>query len=124
VSASVGFVELVKEVLGGLGPITARRMFRGAGIYAEGVMFALIIDDTLYLKADEKTRAPFEAEGLAPFAYKSGGRTVATSYWRVPERLLDDPDEMTAWAHEALGVAKGRAAIKQRKRPSEPRGRR
>ncbi len=75
-SASEGFVELLKDTMRGLGPVSVRRMFGGAGIYADGVMFGLIADDTLYLKADEKTKRDFEAEGLGPFVYEGGGRTL------------------------------------------------
>jgi len=95
--------------------VSVRRMFGGAGIYADGVMFGLIADDTLYLKADEKTKRDFEAEGLGPFVYEGGGRTIAMSYWRIPERLLDDPDEMAAWARTALGVAQRAAAAKPKR---------
>lgn len=105
-SASEGFIELLKDSLRGLGPVSVRRMFGGAGVYADGVMFGLIAEDTFYLKADAATKGAFEAEGLSPFAYESHGRTVAMSYWRIPERLLDDPDEMLSWARAALDVAR------------------
>ncbi len=111
-TASDGFIELLKDSLRGLGPVSVRRMFGGAGVYADGVMFGLIADDTFYLKADDETRRAFEAEGLAPFVYDGSGRTVAMSYWRIPERLLDDPDEMVGWARTALGVARRKAAAK------------
>jgi len=114
-SASEGFVELLKDSMHGLGPVSVRRMFGGAGIYADGVMFGLIADDTLYLKANDETKRNFEAEGLGPFVYEGGGRTVAMSYWRIPERLLDDPDEMVAWARIALGVAQRAAAAKPKR---------
>ncbi len=114
-SASEGFVELLKDSMRGLGPVSVRRMFGGAGIYADGVMFGLIADDTLYLKADEKTKRDFEAEGLGPFVYEGGGRTIAMSYWGIPERLLDDPDEMVAWARTAFGVAQRAAAAKPKR---------
>lgn len=116
-SASEGFVELLKHCMQGLGPVSVRRMFGGAGVYADGVMFGLIADDTLYLKADDKTKRVYVSEGLGPFVYEGGGRTVAMSYWRIPERLLDDPDEMVSWARTALGVAQ-RAAVAKSRRPS------
>jgi DNA transformation protein len=88
-------------------------------------MFGLIADDTLYLKADEATKRAFEAEGLATFAYESNGKTVALSYWRIPERLLDDPDEMLSWARIALGVAHRQAKhAARRRRASKPRAHR
>jgi DNA transformation protein len=109
-SASEGFIEHLKDALSGLGPVSFRRMFGGAGIYADGIMFALVSDDTLYLKADDTTKGDFESEGLAAFVYESRGRIIALTYWRAPERLLDEPDEMRAWALRALSVAKRSAA--------------
>lgn len=114
-SASKGFIELLKDSMRGFGPVNVRRMFGGAGVYADGVMFGLIAEDTLYLKGDVETKRDFEAEGLGPFVYEGRGRKIAMSYWRAPERLLDDPDEMVAWARTALGAAR-RAAVAKPKR--------
>lgn len=110
-TASNGFIELLQECLAGLGPVNVRRMFGGAGVYLDGVMFALVADDVLYFKADAKTQVSFEEEGLKPFVYtaKNGRRTVM-SYWRVPERLYDEPEEMVAWARVALAVARSAQA--------------
>jgi DNA transformation protein and related proteins len=105
-TASDGFIGFLKDLLGSLGPITVRRMFGGAGIYCDGVMFALVVDDTLYFKADDRNRPDFEAEDLAPFSYATkDGRHTIMSYWRCPDRLFDEPDEMTAWAGKALAAA-------------------
>jgi DNA transformation protein len=111
-TASEGFIELLRDALSGLGPVSVRRMFGAAGIYADGVMFGLIADDTLYLKADEETKRAFEEEGLEPFVYVGRGKTIAMSYWSIPERLLDDPEEMVEWARIALSVARRAAAAK------------
>ncbi len=120
-AASEGFIELLKDVLGGLGPVSVRRMFGGAGVYADGVMFGLVADDTLYLKADDETKAAFETEGLGPYGYGGKGKRIDLPYWRAPERLLDDPDEMVEWARTALGVARRAAAAKpKRKTASKP----
>jgi DNA transformation protein len=106
-TASDGFIEYLKDLLNGLGPVTVRRMFGGAGMFVDGVMFALILDDTLYFKADDSNRPDFEAEGLAPFSYSTkDGRNTIMSYWRCPDRLFDDPDEMAAWARKAFGAAR------------------
>jgi DNA transformation protein and related proteins len=111
-SASAGFIELLKDTMRGLGPVSVRRMFGGAGVYADGVMFALVADDTLYLKADETTRGAFEAEGLSRFGYEARSKRIDLPYWRAPERLLDDADEMTEWAATALAVARRAKAAK------------
>jgi len=113
--ASDGFLTLLQDLLSGLGLLSVRRMFGGAGLFANGMMFAIVIDDVLYLKADNKTRGAFEAEGMSPFSYERNGRPVELSYWRAPERLLDDGEELCAWAWRARDVA-GRKPPKAKSR--------
>lgn len=108
-------IALLREQLGGLGPVMIRRMFGGAGIYADGVMFALADDEVLYFKADEKTARSYAAEGLGPFVYQGKVKPITMSYWQVPDRLFDEPDEMLDWALQALAVARA-AAVKKAKR--------
>jgi DNA transformation protein and related proteins len=111
------FVEYVKDQMAPLGPIVSRRMFSGAGLYCDGVIFALILGDTLYLKVDDQNRANYQAEGLSPFRYQARGRTVEIgAYWRAPERLLDDVDEMVEWARAALAAGRRAAASKKKRR--------
>ncbi|MBA4174622.1 MAG: hypothetical protein C0511_18705 [Hyphomicrobium sp.] len=105
-AATEDFIALIEELLVGLGPVTTKRMFGGAGVFADGVMIGLIADDTLYLKADAATQAVFEAEGLSPFVYTGKSRPIAMSYWRVPDRLYDSPEELCVWARDALIVAR------------------
>ena len=115
-ASSAGFLEFLEEQLTGLGPVSIRRMFSGAGVFADGVMFALVADDTLYFKADETTHADFEAEGMSAFTYATkGGRNTLISYWRAPERLFDEPDEMLAWARKAMAAARRAGAKKSSK---------
>ncbi|MEQ1711906.1 MAG: TfoX/Sxy family protein, partial [Hyphomicrobium sp.] len=102
----------------GLGPVTVTRMFGGAGVDADGVMFGLVEGDQLYLKADGATKSAFEAEGQGPFVYDgASGPVTVMSLWRVPERLYDDPDDMVEWARRALGVARSAAARKPKPKP-------
>lgn len=119
-SASHSFIEHLKECLGEMGPITVRRMFGGAGVYADGVMFALVAGDALYFKTDETTRGAFDAEGLGPFVFASKGKDMRTSYWRAPDRLFDDPSEMVTWGRTALDAAR-RSKLAKPKRPSTRR---
>jgi DNA transformation protein len=95
----------IAEVFETFGPIRTRRMFGGTGIYADGVIFAVEADGTLYLKADAALAAQLAAEGSAPFTYQGKGRTVTMSYWQLPDGALDDPDEAARWARSALAVA-------------------
>jgi DNA transformation protein and related proteins len=122
-ASSREFITFVADQLAPLGHIATRRMFSGAGVYCDGVIFALILRDALFFKVDDGNRAAYEAEGLEPFKYEARGRTVEIgSYWRVPERLFDDPDEMLEWARAA--VAAGRRAVSEKKaKPASKRKR-
>ena len=104
-AASAEYLDFIKEQLSGFGPVTVRRMFGGAGIFRDGLMFALIADETLYLKADDASQREFEALSLPPFTYGKGGKRTVMSYWRAPEACLDDRDEMTGWARKAFAAA-------------------
>ena len=108
--------EDIQELFSAFGLVTVRRMFGGAGIYADGTMFGLLADGVIYLKADERNAPAFERESLPPFTYatKDGKRGVM-SYRRMPERLYDDPDELATWARDALAAAQrtGVRAVKK-----------
>ena len=111
--ADSALIEHLTDVLRPLGGVAARRMFGGAGLFRDGVMFALVSDEVLYLKADVTTVPAFEAENLGPFTYGTkNGRRVLTSYWRAPDRLLDDDDEMRDWCRRAADV--GAQAARQK----------
>ena len=103
--------EYVEELFAGFGPVAVRRMFSGAGVFAQGLMIALVVDGVIFLKADDETAQHFEREGLPPFSYrtKTGLRKIM-SYWRMPERLYDDPDELAVWARRSMAVAQRNAA--------------
>jgi DNA transformation protein and related proteins len=97
----------VSELFAQFRPVSVRRLFGGAGLYADGVMFAILSRDVIYLKADDETRAAFEQEGCMPFSYQAkGARRAIMSFWRMPERLYDDPEELAVWAARALAVAR------------------
>ena len=105
-AASAEFLDFIKEQLQDFGPVSVRRMFGGAGIFRDGMMFALVADETLYLKADAVSQGDFEALDLPPFTYGAkGGKRTVMAYWRAPEACLDDRDEMTEWARRAFGAA-------------------
>ena len=115
--------ERLKELFSAFGPVSIRRMFGGAGVFAEEIMFALISDGDLYFKADEETIPAFHAEGAGPFVYGARGRRVVMSYWRLPDRLLDDPEELAQWARAALRTARRAAASKLPRRKAARRRR-
>ncbi len=97
----------IRDLFAAFGPVQVRRMFGGAGLYADGVMFGLVSDGLIHLKADAATVPRFEAEGCRPFEYSTRtGRRAVMSYWRVSDRLYDDPDALAQWARQALESAR------------------
>lgn len=101
-------IERAKELLEAVGPLSHRKMFGGAGLYSDGVIFAILIGDEILLKADAELGAELEAAGGARWVYGGGRRDkpVAMPYWRLPEAAYDDPDDAAAWAMKALEVAR------------------
>ena len=100
-----GFTDHLHEVFSAFGPIQTRRMFGGHGVWHQGLMIGLVAGDTLYLKVDDQTRGQFEAQGLGPFEYSRKGKTVALSYYRAPEEMLESPGAAVGWARLAYAAA-------------------
>ena len=121
------FADHLRDLFGALGPVETRRMFGGAGVYLDDAMFALVIDDTLYMKADPDLARTYAEAGSAPFSYdtRNGVRTIP-GLMRLPDSALDDADEALDWARRSLvpaehAAAKKRAA-KARKTARKKRG--
>jgi DNA transformation protein len=118
------FTAYLLELLVPLGPISARRMFGGVGLFHNGTMFGLIVRDELFLKVGDANRPAYEAAGEAPFSYetKHGTHTLG-SYWRCPPDLLDEAETFQAWARQAVEASLAAASGKpkpQRKRGFPP----
>lgn len=94
------------ESLAGFGLTQARPMFGGVGIFRDDFMFGLVVDDVLYLKADDSTRQQFESLGQKQFSYIRQGKPCRLSYYEVPAEALDDPATMQNWASLAWAVAR------------------
>jgi DNA transformation protein len=108
--------DFLLDLFSDFGPVTIRRMFSGFGISADGTNFALALRAGLYFRADEQTIPQFEAEASRPFQYQTRAKTVTVgSYWQLPARLFDEPEELTQWARAALAAAQ-RAALEKRAR--------
>jgi DNA transformation protein len=108
--------DFLTDLFSDFGPVTIRRMFSGFGISADGVNFALALRGGVYLRADENSIPRFESEGAKPFQYQTRTKTVTVaSYWQLPERLYDDPHELSEWARVAFAAAQ-RAALRKRSR--------
>jgi DNA transformation protein len=115
------FRNHVLEMLEPLGPVRARSMFGGAGIYLGDTMFALIADDSLYFKTDAKNRGDYETLGMAPFK-PFDDKPMIMPYHEVPPDVMEDQDTLCAWAKRAWEAARRGAktkdtSIKRRRKP-------
>jgi DNA transformation protein len=109
--ASDSFAEFLREQLAPLGHLTMRRMFGKTGVFCDGVMLGMVRDNTLYFRVDDENRATFkEAEAFPPLNYEKKGEAIDLAFWRAPERLFDEPDELLTWARAAMGAAQRVAA--------------
>ncbi|GAA5170768.1 TfoX/Sxy family protein [Viridibacterium curvum] len=116
-SVSADYLAWCAELLAPLGRISHKRMFSGAGLYSDGIIVAIIIDDQLFLKTDAGNVAEFEAAGSSPFTYKTKtGKETRTSYWRAPDEAMDSPALMLPWARSALAASLRAAQRKSRKK--------
>jgi len=112
------YVEYVKDVLDHFGAIRVRRMFGGYGVYHNGLMLGLIVDNVLYLKADDESVKLFKERGLARFEYVRKGKPIKMSYFMAPEDIFDDADDAKAWASLAYD-----AALRSNRRARKPKKR-
>lgn len=105
--AQADFVTYCAELLSAVGEVRTRRMFGGHGLYVDGIFVAIIVGETLYLKADEQTRSRFVREGSQPFEYTARGKQRTSSgYWSVPPEAMDSPALMAPWGRLALEAAR------------------
>ena len=112
-TGSASFIAFLCEQLAPLGRITTRRMFGKNGVFCDGVMLGMVKDNTLYFRVDDQNRSVFkEAESSPPLNYEKQGELIDLAFWRAPERLMDEPDELVRWARAALAAAR-RVAVKR-----------
>ena len=113
--ASDSFADFLREQLAPLGHITLRRMFGKTGVFCNGLMLGMVTDNTLYFRVDDHNRTIFnEAASSPPLNYKKQGRAIDLAFWRAPERLFDEPDELVRWGQAALAAARRVAAKRGR----------
>jgi DNA transformation protein len=115
------FHDFVRELFAGMGPVQIKRMFGGAGGFRDGLMFLLIADDTIHIKAnDDAMKAELREEGSGPFVWspQNGprkGEKIDLGYWRLPEPALDDPEEAVRWGRKAFALARVKAKAKPKR---------
>jgi DNA transformation protein and related proteins len=108
------FDDLFQE----FGRITLRRFFGGEGICSGEIMIGMIFSDTIYFKTDENTRKAFLTEKTKPFTFlkRSTGETIVTTWFALPDRLYDDPEELAQWARAAYQVAMASPTVTKKRR--------
>ena len=104
-NVSEEYHKFVMQKLAPLGTVTSRAMFGGYGIFHEGLMFALISDDTLYFKVADQNRDMYEKAGSTVFPH-------GISYWEVPAEVLEDDPKLQEWAAISIKIAQQVAAKK------------
>ena len=104
-TVSAELLIYLTDSLAQLGAVRCRRIFGGAGLFLDGLMFAIVADGRLWLKTDGSARGDFLARGLPAFTYRRGGREVALGYHLAPEETLDAPEELLRWCRGAHAAA-------------------
>lgn len=107
---SPDFIAHLQDLFALFGPVSARSMFGGYGLYHDGRIIGVVIEDALYLKTDAETRSRFEAAGSAPFVYTGQKNPITLSYWSLPAEAMDSPQAMRPWAELAYAAALRKAA--------------
>ena len=115
---SPGFPDYVLELLAGFGKLEIKRMFGGALLSHKGVSFAILDDDTFFLKVDAAMGAEFKEQGSKPWRYsvKKDGTVRDIAYWSLPDTAADDPDEAVALARRSFAISAMAAKIKATKK--------
>ena len=102
------YLDYLLDILEPLGHVRAKRIFGDTGLFLDGTMFGMIIDDVLYLKADEQTQGEFEPRGMEPLTYENRNRTepVRLSYFEAPPDMIEKSDGLFAWDRNAWKAAR------------------
>ena len=111
---TASFLIFVLEQLELVDGVTSKRMFGGVGIYSGEVFFALIDDDTLYFKVNDDTRPAYVKQRMKPFIPDPRRpESPMNGYYAVPVSVLEDRDELAAWAAKAIAV--GAASVRPKR---------
>lgn len=123
-SMTKAYREYVEEHLAPLVPLRVKNMFGEGGVYAEDLMFGMIVNDALYFRVDDTNRADYEALGIGPLV-AHWNPTKLMPYYEVPRAVIEDPDRLQAWANKAVAVAarlpkKAKPAARRARKPNTP----
>ena len=117
-AVSSDYLDYVQDQLSGLGGVSSRRMFGGVGLYCDEFFFALIDDDTLYLRVNDANRADFTTRGMGQFRPYAERPELSMSYYETPADVLEDPAQLVSWARRSVAAAM--AAVKPATKAAKP----
>jgi len=120
---SSDYLNYVLEQLAGLGGVSARRMFGGVGLYCEELFFALVDNDTLYLRVNDDNRADYTAHGMGQFRPYADRPEVSMTYYETPAEILEDPAQLVVWAQRSVAAALAAAMAAAKPAAKPPGGR-
>jgi len=113
--AAESFNEFALDQLCALPDLRVKAMFGGHGLYQGKLFFGILFQGRLYFKTDEQSREDYVALGMEPFTYEQRGRVMTMQYHEVPPRVLEDREELTAWAKRALQASSARSKNSRRR---------
>ena len=117
-TVSSEYLDYVHDQLSGLGGVSSRRMFGGAGLYCDEFFFALIDNDTLYLRVNDANRADFTTRGMGQFRPYADRPELSMSYYETPADVLEDAAQLVTWARRSVAAAM--AAVKPAAKAAKP----
>ena len=115
-AVSRAYLDYVLGQLAGLGRVRSRRMFGGAGLYCDEVFFAIIADDTLYLRVDDASRGDYSARGMAAFRPYADRPGISMSYFAAPAEVLESPEELVLWSRRSVTAAGTNTCVNPKRR--------
>ncbi len=101
------FKEFILDQLSDLDEVDARPMFGGFGLYQGEVFFSIIFKGRLYFKNDLTSRPVYLKMGMKPF--RPNAKQTLRNYYEVPVDIIEDHDQLTAWAKKAIECQRGKA---------------
>ena len=99
------FKEFVLDQLSTLPDVRARAMFGAHGLYSGENFFGILDEGRLFFKTDSQSQTDYTARGMGPFTYESKGNAMTMCYHEVPPDVLEQAQELAAWARKAIGIA-------------------
>ena len=99
------FKDFVLDQLDELPAVTCCPMFGGYGLYQEEAFFGILYKGRLYFKTNELTRPLYLKKGTARF--RPNAKQTLKHYYEVPVDIIEDQEQLTAWAKQAASFREG-----------------